>query len=95
MVGRALLATLVTMVSWTAQAEHAVAPDAKLVPAVTREVCTESVWGFDEIRTDCRVEVRAGAAAQSRAQGHLHDLLRAPDLPLTAERHNGTPERAT
>lgn len=59
MVRRALLATMVAMVSWAAQAEHAVAPEAKLVPAVTREVCTESVWGFDEIRTDCRVEVRA------------------------------------
>ena len=67
MVRRALLAAVVAMASWAAQAEHAVAPDAKLVPAVT--VCTESVWGFDEIRTDCRVEVRAAPQPNPALKG--------------------------
>jgi hypothetical protein len=69
MVRQALLAATVAMVGWAAQAEHAVAPDAKLVPAVTREVCTESVWGFDEIRTDCRIEVRAAPQPNPALKG--------------------------
>jgi hypothetical protein len=28
--------------------------DLYVVPAATRQVCTTSEWGFDEIRTDCR-----------------------------------------
>ncbi|HSD93475.1 MAG TPA: hypothetical protein VLB11_10675 [Methyloceanibacter sp.] len=69
MVRRAVLAAMVAMVSWAAQAEHAVAPEAMLVPAVTREVCTESVWGFDEIRTDCRFEVRAAPQPNPALKG--------------------------
>jgi len=59
MVKRVVFATLVAMVAVTAQAEHAVAPEGGMVPAVTREVCTTGEWGFDEVRTDCRVEVQA------------------------------------
>ncbi len=69
MVRRTFLALTVSMVSWTAHAEHAIAPEAKLVPAVTREVCTESVWGFDTIRTDCRVEVRAAPQPNPALKG--------------------------
>ncbi len=69
MVRRALLAVAVAMVSWTAQAEHAIAPEAKLVPAVTREVCTEQVWGVDTVRTDCRVEVRAAPQPNPALKG--------------------------
>ena len=69
MLRRAILAAMVGMLSWAAQAEHAVAPEAKLVPMVTREVCTESAWGFDEIRTDCRVEVRAAPQPNPALKG--------------------------
>jgi hypothetical protein len=38
-----------------AEADHAVAPEAEVLPAVTQEVCTVALWGYDEIRTDCRI----------------------------------------
>ena len=41
MMVRASLAAMVVLVSLTAQAEHAVAPEAGAVAAATREVCTE------------------------------------------------------
>ena len=59
MVKRVVFATLVAMAAGTVQAEHAVAPEGLTVPAVTREVCTTGEWGFDGVRTDCRVEVQA------------------------------------
>ena len=40
MVKRVVFATLVAMSAGTVQAEHAVAPEGVMVPAVTREVCT-------------------------------------------------------
>ena len=59
MVRRVLLIGIVAMLGAAAQAEpqHAVAPEANLVPVVTREVCTTTNWGFEEIRTDCRMQV--------------------------------------
>ncbi len=69
MVRRALFAAAVAMVSWTAQAEHAVAPEANLVPTVTREVCTTAEWGYDAVRTDCRVEVRAAPLPNPALKG--------------------------
>ena len=59
MVKRVVFATVVGLAAATAQAEHAVAPEGVMVPVVTREVCTTGEWGFDEVRTDCRIEVRA------------------------------------
>ena len=32
-------------------------PEAEVVPVVTHETCTTSEWGFDAVRTDCRMEV--------------------------------------
>lgn len=29
--------------------------DVYVVPAATREVCTTLTWGYDEVRTDCRI----------------------------------------
>lgn len=70
MMRRVLFAAAVATVSWTAQAEHAIAPEAKIVPAVTREVCTEAVWGSGDIRTtDCRVEVRAAPGPNPALKG--------------------------
>jgi len=54
---RVLFAAMVAMLSGTAQAEG-VAPEANLVPAVTREICDVAEWGYDQVRTDCRMEVR-------------------------------------
>ena len=69
MVKRVVFATLVAMVAVTAQAEHAVAPEGVMVPAVTREVCTTGEWGFDEVRTDCRVEVHAAPKTNPALSG--------------------------
>ena len=55
---RVLFAAMVAMLSGTAQAEQAVTPEANLVPAVTREICDVAEWGYDQVRTDCRMEVR-------------------------------------
>ena len=65
---RVLFAAMVAMLSGTAQAEG-VAPEANLVPVVTQEVCTTALWGFDEIRTDCRTEVRAASKPSPALKG--------------------------
>jgi hypothetical protein len=57
------------MLGGIAQAEHDVAPEAKLVPAVTREVCTTAQWGYDAVRTDCRMEVRAAPTTNPALRG--------------------------
>lgn len=59
MVKRVLFAAMVAMLGGAAQAEHAIAPEANLLPVVTQEVCTTALWGYDAVRTDCRMEVRA------------------------------------
>jgi hypothetical protein len=61
----------VAMLSSTAQAEpeHEIAPDGTIVPVVTREICTSALWGHDEVRTDCRLEVRPAAKANPALQG--------------------------
>jgi hypothetical protein len=73
MVGGVLFAALVAMVSWTAQAEHAVAPEADLkadlVPAARREICTTTIWGNDVIRTDCRESAYAAREANPALKG--------------------------
>ena len=66
---RVLFAAMVVMLGGTAQAEDAIAPEANLVPAVTREICTTMLWGFDEIRTDCRTEVRAAPKPSPALKG--------------------------
>jgi hypothetical protein len=58
MVKRVLFASLVAMLGGAAQAEDAVAPDAELVPVVTQEICDYAEWGYDQVRTDCRTEIR-------------------------------------
>jgi hypothetical protein len=45
------------------RAEHAVGVDADLTEplvrhAVTEETCTVGEWGYDELRSDCRIRVR-------------------------------------
>ena len=69
MVKRVLFAAMVAMLGGIAHAEDAVAPEANLVPVVTREVCTTALWGFDEIRTDCRTVVRAAAKPSPALKG--------------------------
>ncbi len=55
----AILFLAVLLLSGAANAEHAFVPQSQpeLVPVVTHEVCTTSEWGFDEVRTDCRMEI--------------------------------------
>lgn len=71
MLKRVVLAGLMAMLGGAAQADqdHAVTPGAGLVPVVTREVCTTTHWGFDEIRTDCRVEVSAAPKPNPALKG--------------------------
>jgi len=69
MVKRVLFAAMVAMLGGTAQAEHANAPEANLLPAVTQEVCTTALWGYDEVRTDCRMEVRAAPKTNPALRG--------------------------
>jgi hypothetical protein len=57
MMKRVLFAGLVASISGVAQAEHAVAPEAELVPVVTREICDVAEWGYDQVRTDCWMKV--------------------------------------
>jgi hypothetical protein len=52
-----LFAGLVAAISGAAQAEHAVLPEGDVVPVATREICDVAEWGYDQIRTDCRMEV--------------------------------------
>lgn len=58
---RVCLAFVVLLLGGAAQAEHAfvpvIEPPPELLPVATREVCIVSEWGYDEVRTDCRVEV--------------------------------------
>jgi hypothetical protein len=55
-----LFACLMAAIGGAAQAEHAVAPEGDLVPAVTRQICDVAAWsaewGHDQIRTDCRTQ---------------------------------------
>jgi hypothetical protein len=59
MLKRGLLAGMVAMVGWTAQAEHAIAPEINGPPVFTREICTTVGWGYGGARTDCRYQVLA------------------------------------
>ena len=69
MIGRASLAAIVAMVSLAAHAEHAVAPEAGLVAASTREICTEIAWGYDGVRSDCRFQTLAGREPNPALKG--------------------------
>jgi len=69
MVKRVLFAAMVALLGTTAQAEHAITPEAKLLPVVTQEVCTSALWGYDEVRTDCRTEVRAAPKVNPALRG--------------------------
>ncbi len=69
MVKRVLFAAMVALLGATAQAEHAITPEAKLLPVVTQEVCTSALWGYDEVRTDCRTEVRAAPKVNPALRG--------------------------
>lgn len=51
-----LFAGMVAAIGGVAEAEHAVAPEGDLVPVVTREICDVAEWGYDQVRTDCRME---------------------------------------
>jgi hypothetical protein len=62
-------ALCVGLLSGPAQAEHAVTAEAELIPAVTQEICTVGAWGYDEIRSDCRMETRAAAKANPALNG--------------------------
>jgi hypothetical protein len=64
-----LVAAMITMASWAAQAENAVAPEADSLPASTREICTTIAWGFDGVRTDCRYEVLAAQKPKDALKG--------------------------
>jgi len=66
---RVLFAAMLAMLSGTAQAEHTIAPEAELVPAVTREICDVAEWGYDQVRTDCRTEVLPMAKANPALKG--------------------------
>ena len=52
------LALVILLLGGAAQAAFAteIEHDPKLVPVAMREVCTFSEWGYDEVRTDCRME---------------------------------------
>jgi len=69
MVKRVLFAAMVALLGTTAQAEHAITPEAKLLPVVTQEVCTSALWGYDEVLTDCRTEVRAAPKVNPALRG--------------------------
>ena len=69
MVKRVLFAAMVALLGATAQAEYAITPEANLLPVVTQEVCTSALWGYDEVRTDCRTEVRAAPKANPALRG--------------------------
>jgi hypothetical protein len=69
MMKRVLFAGLVASISGVAQAEHAVAPEGDLVPVVTREICDVAEWGYDQVRADCRTEVRPVAKPNPALSG--------------------------
>jgi len=54
MLRRGVLVLLLATVGWTAQAQHAIAPESGLLPIGTREICTTIAWGLDGVRTECR-----------------------------------------
>jgi hypothetical protein len=70
-----LLASLVLLLSGAAaNAEHGVGPEVapglELLPVgSTREVCTYTEWGYDEVRTDCRYEVLPPPRGNPALQG--------------------------
>jgi hypothetical protein len=66
---RVLFAAMVAILSGTAQAEHAIAPEADLLPVVTQEVCATAEWGYDAVRTDCRTVVRAASKPSPALKG--------------------------
>jgi hypothetical protein len=71
MVKRLVLAAVMGMV-WGAAAsaeQHAVTPEADLVPVATQEICTEIEWGLDGVRTDCRTAVRQAPADNPALKG--------------------------
>jgi hypothetical protein len=69
MMKRVLFAGLVASIGGVAQAEHAVAPEGGLVPVVTREICDVAECGYDQVRTDCRTEVRPVAKPNPALSG--------------------------
>lgn len=69
MVRRGVLAGLVAMMGWTAQAEHAIAPEADGFPMTTREICTMIAWGYDGVRTDCRYRVLSAQKPKEALKG--------------------------
>lgn len=71
MLKRVVLVGFVAMLSFTAQAEpdHAIAPEANLLPVVRQEVCMTGPWGYDEVRTDCRMEMRAAPKPNPALRG--------------------------
>jgi hypothetical protein len=70
MVGGLLFAVmLATSFAAAAESHQSVATAAGVVPAVTREICTEALWGYDDIRSDCRTEVRAAAKPNPALKG--------------------------
>ena len=71
MLKRIVLICFAAMLGGAAQAEpeHAVTPEASLVPVIMREVCTTTNWGFDEIRTDCQMEASPAPKANPALKG--------------------------
>ena len=70
---RVCLAFVVLLFGGVAQAEHAfvpeIEPEPEYLPVVTREVCTVSEWAFDDVRTDCRMEVLPRAPGNPALRG--------------------------
>jgi hypothetical protein len=70
-----LLASMVLLLSGAAaNAEHRIVPEVALEPELlpvgsTREVCTYTEWGYDEVRTDCRYEVLPPPRGNPALQG--------------------------
>jgi hypothetical protein len=69
-----LLASMVLLLSGAANAEHGVVPEVASEPELlpvgsTREVCTYTEWGHDEVRTDCRYEVLPPPRGNPALQG--------------------------
>ena len=67
------LAFVVLLLGGAAQADHAfvpeIEPQPELLPVAAREVCTVSEWAFDEVRTDCRMEVLAPQGGNPALRG--------------------------
>jgi hypothetical protein len=69
MIARVSLAAMAAMVSLTAQAEQAAAPEGRFAAAGMREICTEIAWGHDGVRTDCRFEIVAAREPNPALKG--------------------------